>query len=32
MYFISFSESISKDVESMLFDFIAGMEYKNILW
>lgn len=32
MYFIPFSESISKDVELMLFDFTAGIEYKNILW
>lgn len=31
MYFISFNESISKDMELMLFDFIAGIEYKNIL-
>ncbi len=30
MYFISFSESIGKDVELILFDFIAGIEYKNI--
>lgn len=32
MYFISFDGSIDKDVELMLFDFIAGIEYKNILW
>lgn len=31
MHFISFSESIRKDVELMLFDFTAGAEYKNIL-
>lgn len=30
MYFISFSKIIDKDVELMLFDFIAGMECKNI--
>lgn len=31
MYFIPFSESISKDVELMLFDFTAGIEYKKYI-